>query len=508
MIRHLGQTLSAAGILTAVLFLFGCGDGTDGTNGKGSAAQRIVTGDWPMWGGTAARNMVNTSTGLNMNIQLPGKPDKKSKGLLWSKRLGTQNYGNPVVANGKVLVGTNNGVAHRPQHKGDRGCLLAFDAKTGDFVWQLTRKKLVAGRVNDWPRQGICSVPHVVGDRLWVVTNRCELMCLDLNGFYDGENDGPYKEEEDKEQQDADIVWSLDMIEELEVFPHNLATSSPVVYGDNVYLLTSNGVDEAHLNVPILEAPSFLAVNKDTGKVAWEDNSPMENILHGQWSSPAIGVVNGNAQVYFPGGDGWLYALDAKTGKHVWKCDLNPKGSKWELGRRGTRNSIIATPVFYENSVVIAVGQDPEHGEGVGHMYRIDATKTGDVTTSGLIWHLGGEDKDGKLLFRRTMSTVAIHDGLVYAADLSGFVYCVDFKTGKPYWEHDLGSAIWGSPSLMDGKVLIGSEDGHLTIFSTGKQKKVLHSVKFPSTIYMTPILAHGILYVTDRSNLYAFSTE
>ncbi len=466
--------------------------------------------NWPMWGGTPGRNMINETTGTNLDFA-PPLDGAEPKNLLWVRSLGSQTYGNPVVADGKVFVGTNNGGKYRPQYKGDLGVMLAFTTD-GEFLWQLSREKLPQGRVNDWPEQGICSAPVVEGDRMWVVTNRAELMCLDTEGFLDGENDGPITDEVDSEKQDADIVWSLDMIEELGVFPHNLATSSPLVLGDVVYLLTSNGVDEAHLELPAPRAPSFLAVNKKTGEIVWEDNTPFDQVLHGQWGSPAVGVVDGKAQVYFPGGDGWLYALDPADGKLIWKFDLNPKDSKWELGGRGTRNAIIATPVFVDNSVVLAVGQDPEHGEGIGHLYRIDATQQGDVTESGKLWHYGGTDEDGSItgdegaeVFRRTLSTVAVYDGLVYAADLSGFVHCVDFETGKRVWEHDLLAAVWGSPMYVDGHVLLGNEDGVLTIFAAGREKKVVRELQFNSSIYSTPTIAGGVLYISDRSKLYAF---
>ncbi len=315
------------------------------------------------------------------------------------------------------------------------------------------------------------------------------------------------------------------MIEKMGVFPHNLATSSPVVVGDLVYIVTSNGVDEAHLELPSPRSPSFIAVNKKTGEVIWEDNSPFDKILHGQWSSPGVGIVDGQAQIYFPGGDGWLYAMEAKTGKHIWKFDMNPKDSKWELGGRGTRNNIIATPVFYENSVVLGVGQDPEHGEGVGHIYRINATKTGDVSpvtpdnkpnpNSAQVWHWGGVDTDGSLTgekgndcFRRTLSTVAIHDGLVYAPDLSGRIHCLDFATGKRYWEADILAAVWGSPMVADGKMFLGDEDGILSIFAEGKELKKIKEIEFPSSIYSTPTIANGVMFVSDRSRLYAIATQ
>ncbi len=496
-------------------------------------SEPVISGDWPCWGGDPQRNLINPTTGFAAVFDpshpvddpqrlsgVPGIPLDELN-IRWTAELGSQTYGNPVVSNGRVFVGTNNAAEYRPQHEGDRGVLLCFDEETGEFLWQLTREKMPTGRINDWPEQGIASTPFVEGDRMWLVTNRCELICLDVHGFHNGENSGPYTDEVDTELQDADIVWVLDMFEELDVFPHNLANSSPVVHGDLVYVLTSHGVDEDLSTVPNPHAPSFLAVNKHTGEVVWSDNSPGDQILHGQWGSPAIGIVNGQAQVYFPGGDGWLYALEAETGELIWKFDLNPKGSVWEMGGRGTRNSVIATPVFYEDSVVLGVGQDPEHGEGLGHIYRIDATKTGDVSpeieegepnpNSALIWHLGGIDTDGTQTgeegaeaFRRTLSTVAIYEGLVYAPDLSGRVHCIDFATGRRYWEADILAAVWGSPMAADGRVFLGDEDGILWIFRAGKSLEGASSLEFQASIYSTPTLANGTLFLSDRTQLYA----
>ena len=275
-----------------------------------------------MWGGTIGRNMISDFKGLSLDFDLQKKTNVK-----WTAQLGSQTYGNPVVAGNKVWVGTNNGAEYREKHKGDKGILLCFERDSGKFLWQLTREKLPIGRVSDWPLQGICSTPYIEGDRMWVVTNRCELMCLDTEGFMDGENDGDFKSEVDSEVKDADIIWSLDMREETGVFPHNLATSSPVVHGDHVYLLTSNGVDEAHLEIPAVRAPSFMCVNKSTGEIVWDKNDPKDQILHCQWGSPAIGIVNKKVQIYFPGGDGWLYAYDEK-GNEIWRFDLNPKETK------------------------------------------------------------------------------------------------------------------------------------------------------------------------------------
>ncbi len=447
--------------------------------------------DWPMWGGEATRNMVSDETGMPEDWDI-----ESGRNIRWVANLGSQSYGNTVVSRGKIFVGTNNELKRNPALTGDRGVIMAFRETDGKFLWQATSTKLAAGRVNDWPEQGVCSSPAVVGDRLYYVSNRCELVCLDTEGFLDKENDGPFTKEEDRTEIDGDVIWKLDMVEELGVFPHNLATSSPLVVGDLVFICTSNGVDESHINIPVPRAPSFIAVNRHTGKVEWEDDSPAENILHGQWSSPAYGVVNGKPQVIFPGGDGYLYAFEPETGRKIWWFDCNPKGSEWK-GGRGEKNNIIATPVIYDDKVYIAVGQDPEHGEGKGHLWAIDATKEGDVTDSAVVWHYD---------FRRTISTVAIQNGLLFAANLTGFLHCIDLKTGKRYWVHDLLAAIWGSPYLVDEKLYIGDEDGDITVLAASKEKKVIAEMNMQNSAYGTAVAANGVLYIMTRSDLYAIA--
>ena len=450
-----------------------------------------------MWGFTPSRNLVSDEKNL------PVKWDAKTGlNIKWTATLGSQTYAGPILIGGKVFVGTNNQGRRNPKLTGDRGVMMAFRESDGEFLWQSTHTKLPAGRVNDWPQQGICSTPYIEDDRLYYISNRAEVVCVDTEGFMDGENDGPFTEEVDTSEIDGDIIWKYDMIEELEVFPHNLATCSPVGAGDLLFVETSNGVDEGHVHIPSPFAPSFIALNKNTGELVWEDASPAENILHGQWSNPAYGVINGKPQVIFPGGDGWIYSLEPETGELIWKFDCNPKDSVWELGGRGTRNNIISTPVIWEDRVYISVGQDPEHGEGVGHLWVIDATGEGDITETGAVWHRGGED------FHRTMSTVAIDNDLLYIADLSGFVYCLDANTGEHHWTYDTFAAIWGSAFVADGKVYIGDEDGDLAILRAGKEKELIFETNMGSAVYTTPVAKDGVLYIASRNTLFAIAME
>ena len=444
------------------------------------------TDDWPMWGGTGDRNMVSAMEAAPVEWDIDDKTN-----IVWVSKLGSQTYGNPVVADGKVFVGTNNEALYDPTQPGDRGVLMAFRASDGEFLWQHASEKLKSGRVNDWPFQGVASSPLVMGDRLWYVNNRGEVVCLDTQGFRDGENDGPYTEEEGTAEINADIVWKLDMMEELGVSQHNLANSSPVMHENLVFVSTGNGQDESHVNVPSPRAPALIAVDRTTGEVVWEDNSVGANILHGQWSTPTVGEIGGVVQVIHAQGDGWVRGFEVKTGKKLWEFDTNPKDSEWPK----TRNELISTPVVFDDRVYIANGQDPEHGEGVGHMYAIDATKRGDLTESGRVWHY---DK-----IRRSISTAAVKDGLVYISDFSGFFHCLDADTGEPYWVYDLLAAVWASPVIVGDNVYIGDEDGDVIVMQAGKEEKVIAEMNMGSSVYSSVVPAHGAIFIANRNELF-----
>ncbi len=451
----------------------------------------LSAGDWPMWGGNPSRNMVAEETSIPATWDVASGENVK-----WKSEIGSQSYGNPAVAEGMLCVGTNNNLLRDPAQGGDRGVVMCFNEADGEFIWQMTHTKLETGRVNDWPEQGVCSSPSIVDGVVYYVSNRGEIVALDAEGFRDGENDGIVQDEEFTKEIDGDVLWTFDMINELGVFPHNLATSSPLVVGDLVFVNTSNGTDESHIVIPSPFAPSFIAVNRKTGELVWENAAPGDKIPHGQWSSPAFGVIDGVEQLIVAGGDGWLRGLNPQTGDEYWSFDTNPKESLWKQGR-GDRNNLIATPVVYDNKVFAAVGQDPEHGEGVGHIWAVDATKRGDITETGTVWHYP---------FRRSISTVAISDGVLYETNFSGFFHAIDVETGKQVWEHDLLAAVWGSPYVVGDRVLIGDEDGDITVLHAGRTKEVLTEVNMGNTVYSTPVLANGTLYIMTRSHVYAIA--
>ena len=196
------------------------------------------------------------------------------------------------------------------------------------------------------------------------------------------------------------------------------------------------------------------------------------------------------------------------------------------------------------------MGEDPEHGEGNGHLYCIDPTKRGDVSlelavdaegkeiphkrlkavdsnkgekaipnpNTAAIWHYDVVDrnKNGKKEFEetmhRTMGSVAIKDDLLFVTDIGGLVHCVDAKKvvdGKPivYWTHDMFSAAWGSVLIVDGKVYVGDEDGDITVFELSKELNVLAENNMINSLYTTPVVASDTLFIANKSTLIALKS-
>jgi len=148
----------------------------------------------------------------------------------------------------------------------------------------------------------------------------------------------------------------------------------------------------------------------------------------------------------------------------------------------------------------LVVSQETEHGKGLGQLICIDASKKGDISKTGAIWSYKKID--------RSISTVAIAGGLVFAADYAGTLHCLDAEKGTAFWTHDTGGNIWGSPLAADGKVFIGNEEGLLTILAATRKKKLLGQAEFDVEIYSSPIVANGVLYVSTQSHLFAVSKK
>ena len=485
------------------------------------AMARLNAADQPQWGQRHTRNMVSAETGL------PDTFDPETgKNVKWSVRLGSQSYSTPVISGGKVLIGTNNDEVRNPRHKGDRGVLVCLDEKDGSLCWQLVVPKLEGDIYLDWPRAGICSPATVEGDKVYVVTNRDEVLCLDLAGQANG-NDGPFRDEGrfmapdgqppvEVSSTDADILWCFDMKTGVGMYPHDSAHASILIDGPYLYLNTCNGLDNTHHRIRAPKAPSLIVLDKTTGRlVAQDDEQIGPRIFHSTWASPSMATAGGRKLVFFGGGDGVVYAFDppkpSSAGdpvqklKRVWRFDCDPTSAKEDvhrfIGNRKESPSIIkGMPVFHKDRIYVTVGGDIWWGKNEAWLKCIDATREGDITADGQRWSYP--------LKQHSCATPSIADGLVYAVDCGRTLHCVDAETGQPCWTHDLKGDMWGSTLVADGKVYVGTRRGLFWIFAAGKEKKLVAEVNLGDPISATPVAANGTLYIATLTRLFAVAVK
>ena len=491
--------------------------------------------DQPQWGERDTRNMVSAEKGLPVDFD-PGRLDpmtgrldvKTTRNVRWIASLGRQTHGSPIVAEGKVFVGTNNDVPRNERLLGDRGVLMCFDEATGKFLWQLVVPKLFEIKNADWYYVGLTSPPTVRDGRAYLVSNRCEVLCLDTDGMADG-NDGPFVDEGrhavypgekpiEPGPTDADVVWTFDMAGRLGVAPHNASNCSILVDGNFLYVCTSNGVEWQHEKVANPEAPTLVVVDRRDGSlVARDDFNIGPDIIHGQWSSPVLVDLGNRRCVCLGCGNGVLYAVEpvtdedaqrAKKGetvllKNVWKFNGHPLAQTQddvpiEHGHNTRSYEVVGMPVFHENRLYVPFTQDGFHNRRLGWLTCLDPSQKGDVTRSALVW--SHEDCGA------SVSTVAVADGLAYCATFWGELRCLDARTGELYWTHPAGGPIWGSPLVADGKVYLGTGRLALWVLEAGKELKVLGHVRMRDRIFTTPTAANGTLYVATFRSLYAIA--
>jgi outer membrane protein assembly factor BamB len=504
-------TLKRLGMLAVGLVLFPASvPGAEVERRQSAAASR--------WGGVAGPNMVSTARNLPVD---PGNTTP-----LWEIKTGTHQYSIPTLDRGRVFVAANDAGVERAGCKPTGGgIVLCVEQATGKLLWRLLIPRYFAGVIppyhfDQW-NCGVCSGPVVAGNRVYVVGNRGEILCLDREGQANG-NDGPFRDElaymgitqapdAKLEPTDGDILWTYNLITELDVILHDVCGSTLLLDGDLLYACTSNGIDDRHDQVPKPDAPSLIVLDKNSGRLVAKDNARIgRRLLHCNWSSPAAGRVPGRTLIFFGGADGFLYAFappslgrgpECQTLQQVWAYDCNPPDFRQRDGRpvpysKHNQNSpegpseIIGTPVFHEGRVYVAIGQSPIHGIGRGCLSCVDAATGKKVWASELV--------------ERTTATAAIADGLLYLPDYTGNLHCFDAGTGQRYWVHPLEAKTWcASAFVADGKVYAGTEANVLWVLRAGKDLQVLARSRLKSTP-ITPTATDGVLYLPLQNRLLA----
>jgi outer membrane protein assembly factor BamB len=341
-----------------------------------------------------------------------------------------------------------------------------------------------------------------------------------------------------KEKAPADnraprTLWKFDLPTRAGIWSHDAAHSSILIDGDYLYLNTGTGVDNTHRRIRTPDSQSLVVLDKRTGHlVARENEHIAPNIFHSTWSAPSLGTVNGRRLLFFAAGNGIVYAFDALTNGAleyrsngamatngpaqssntlslhsaaslhcVWRFDFDPASPKTNVhrfttNRRESPSNFFGMPVFHDDRIYVAGGGDIWWGKNEALLKCIDATRSGDITTNGLLWSYA--------LQKHVLATPAICGGLVFIADCGRTFHCVDAQTGKGCWTHELKGETWASPLVADGKVYLGTRSGVFYVFAASRDKAVLSTIDLGTPISSTATAANGVLYVATMNRLYA----
>ncbi|MCC6232871.1 MAG: PQQ-binding-like beta-propeller repeat protein [Verrucomicrobiales bacterium] len=492
--------------------------------------------DQAQFGHAWSRNMASSERAL------PARFDPRTgENMVWSARLGTETHSTPVIAGGRILIGTNNGEPRDPKYSGDRGVLLCLNEADGALIWQLVVPKREEDIYFDWPKSGMSSTASVEGDRVYLVDNRGVVLCLDLHGLANG-NDGSFTNEPiyyavqptntlnqgapaafhpdgrlktdaptpnriELGPQDADIVWMFDLSSGAGIWSHDAAHSSILIRGNHLYLNSGTGVDNTHKKIRRLDAPSLVVLDKRTGAYLARDRDGIgPNIFHSTWAPPSSDGTN----IYFAAGNGFVYAYEPlppevtpttepRTLRTLWSYDFDPATPKTEVHRYNQNrtegpSNFYGAPVVHDGSLYIAGGGDIWWGRNDASFHRLDLSST----PPRLVWR--------QPLVRHTFATAAIADGLAFVTDTSQNLHCFETATGTPLWTHALNGETWASPCAVDGKVYVGTRRGGFHVLAATREKSVLYEANLGAPISATPVAANGRLYVATMTHLHAIA--
>lgn len=237
-----------------------------------------------------------------------------------------------------------------------------------------------------------------------------------------------------------------------------------------------------------------------------------------------MGTVHNRALIFFAGGNGVVYAFAPVEGisrpknqglltpplsaspapltlEKVWQFDFDPTAPKTDVhkynsNRAESPSNIYGMPVLDHNRLYVAGGGDIWWGKTEAWLKCIDANGKGDITAKALIWSYP--------LQKHVLSTPAVYGDLVFIADCGRTFHCVDARTGRALWTHDIKGEAWASPLVADGKVYLGTRSGNFYIFAAGREDKLLNSLELGTPVSATATAADGVLYVATMTHLYA----
>ncbi len=248
--------------------------------------------------------------------------------------------------------------------------------------------------------------------------------------------------------------------------------SSPIIWNGLVILQCDTQEDSF-----------MLALDADTGKQVWKterDELP-------SWGTPTVALTSAGPELVTNAAN-YIRGYDPRTGKELW--------------RLGRSSKITApTPVFADDKFVIASGRAPERP-----IFVVRAGARGDLTLPE------GKTASDAVVWSRTgrgsyMPTPLIYDGILYVLANNGLLDAYDLRTGEEIYRQRLplvGSGFSASPVAADGKLYLSNEDGDMLVISAGRKFTHLATNSIGELLMATPALSESVMYLRSSQSLFA----
>lgn len=416
------------------------------------AADSDSTGprDWTHWRGP-------TLNGHAHQTGLPESWSPRGENLHWRKEE-FASRASPIVMNGRMYVICR--AFPETTQEGEK--TVCLDPKTGELLWETIHNVFLS----DVPAERVgwsSPVGDAETDRVYKLGVGCLLQCL--------------------EGATGEVVWERSLLEEQGMLStYGGRTNFPVVFEDTVIV---SGVHTGWAETA-LPAQRVMAFDKHNGAMKWmfsTEPRPEDTT----YSTPVFAVLGGQDAMVFGGADGFVYAIQPRTGELIWKYRASSRG-------------ISTTPLVDPDGIVYCGHSEQNAADRrvLGALFAFDGNTTGEIKEEDLLWKIPA--------FAAGRSAPLKVDGRLYAVDNSGQMLILNPATGEEIDEMKLGRIMFGSLLYGDGKIYAAEATGRIYILrptEDGVETISRERLNDGGEIFGSPIAYDGRIYIPTNAALY-----